>query len=190
MKELVEYSKELLTSGKVNFIIGYCASGANRTKPFIARNPQEAEKLVFNNQCVNNLAVYLTRFDAPKEGKVGIVAKGCDIRSIVQLIQESQIERDKVFIIGMNCNGVVKDLGLDFNGDSMAAKCVKCNVHEPKIYDVVLGEVKPTPQVDDKHILLIQKIDNMTPAERWQYWQDEFAKCIRCYACRQTCPIC
>jgi len=37
---------------------------------------------------------------------------------------------------------------------------------------------------------LIEKIEKMTPAERWAYWKDQLSKCIRCYACRQVCPLC
>jgi formate dehydrogenase (coenzyme F420) beta subunit len=30
----------------------------------------------------------------------------------------------------------------------------------------------------------------MSPAERWEYWKEQFSKCIKCYACRQVCPFC
>ncbi|NIO18560.1 4Fe-4S ferredoxin, partial [bacterium] len=39
--------------------------------------------------------------------KVGIVAKGCDIRSIVGLIKEKQTKREDVFIIGVPCPGII-----------------------------------------------------------------------------------
>ena len=26
--------------------------------------------------------------------------------------------------------------------------------------------------------------------ERWRFWVDEFSRCVRCYACRQVCPLC
>ena len=42
-----------------------------------------------------------------KEGNVGIFAKGCDARSIVVCIAEGQIEREKVVIIGLPCQGVL-----------------------------------------------------------------------------------
>jgi ferredoxin len=29
------------------------------------------------------------------------------------------------------------------------------------------------------------------PAEvRWQFWQRQFDRCLRCYACRAACPLC
>jgi ferredoxin len=30
----------------------------------------------------------------------------------------------------------------------------------------------------------------MTPAERWTFWMDAFSRCVRCYACREICPMC
>jgi ferredoxin len=30
----------------------------------------------------------------------------------------------------------------------------------------------------------------MTDAERWQHFQQLLAPCIRCYACRNACPMC
>ena len=30
----------------------------------------------------------------------------------------------------------------------------------------------------------------MTPEERWAFWQNEFSRCIKCYACRAACPMC
>lgn len=33
-------------------------------------------------------------------------------------------------------------------------------------------------------------IMKMTLEERFQYWKNEFDKCIKCYGCRDACPIC
>jgi ferredoxin len=30
----------------------------------------------------------------------------------------------------------------------------------------------------------------MTPQQRWEFFKKEFSKCIRCYACREACPLC
>ena len=29
-----------------------------------------------------------------------------------------------------------------------------------------------------------------TPAERMEFWLSQFDRCLRCYACRQACPMC
>jgi formate dehydrogenase (coenzyme F420) beta subunit len=190
MAELVQTAKELLSSGAVKFIIGYAQHTKNHAKPFIARTPEEAEKLVFNHHCLNNLSVYINTLELPKEGKIGIVSKGCDLRSVTMLIQESQILRDRLYIIGVNCNGVVKDFDMDWSKENLAPKCAICKVREPKTTDVVIGEIEPLappePLADD----MVAKLDAMSPIERWNFWQAQFEKCIKCYACRQACPMC
>ena len=187
MNELRKLGKELLQNGTVKVIIGYTEGAtALRAKPFIARTPEDAEKLVFNKYCLNNLAVYLTRKEYKGKGPVGIVAKGCDVKAIVQLIQENQIIKDDIYIIGMNCNGAVTDFG----NDTPAVKCLHCQVRTPHLYHTLLGTIEEMPKVEDEHLKLIEKFDSMTSNEKWAFWEAEFEKCVKCYACRQTCPLC
>jgi len=189
MNELKQLGKDLLQNGTVKVIIGYAeGTTPNRAKPFIARTPEDAEKLVFNKYCVNNLAVYLTRKEYKGKGTVGIVAKGCDVKAIVQLIQENQIIKDDVYIIGMNCNGAVADLGKA--DESLAVKCLNCKVHTPHLYHTLLGKLEEMPKTEDENLKMIQKLDAMTAEEKWAFWEAEFEKCVKCYACRQTCPMC
>jgi formate dehydrogenase (coenzyme F420) beta subunit len=187
MNELIKLSKELLQNGTVKVVIGYAeGTTANRTKPFVARTPEDAEKLVFNKYCLNNLAVYLTRKEYKGKGPLGIVAKGCDVKAIVQLIQENQVVKDDIYIIGMNCNGAVADFGTD----APAVKCLHCQVRTPHLYHTLLGTLEEPVKAEDEHLKLIEKIDAMTTDEKWAFWEAEFEKCVKCYACRQVCPLC
>jgi formate dehydrogenase (coenzyme F420) beta subunit len=36
----------------------------------------------------------------------------------------------------------------------------------------------------------IAKLAAMTVAERRAFWADELGRCIKCYACRSSCPMC
>lgn len=187
MNELIKLSKELLQNGTVKVIIGYAEGSApNRTRPFVARTPEDADKFVFNKNCLNNLSVYLTRKEYKRIGPVGIVAKGCDVKAIVQLIQENQVKKDDIYIIGMNCSGVAADFG----GEKPAVKCIHCEVHTPHLYHTLLGAVEEPVKAEDEHIKLIEKLDAMTSEEKWAFWEAEFQKCVKCYACRQVCPLC
>lgn len=29
-----------------------------------------------------------------------------------------------------------------------------------------------------------------SPKERWEFWEKQFSRCVKCYACRQVCPLC
>ena len=90
--KLKDAVKNLLSEGKVEVVVGYeVGSIPLRGRPCFVRTPEDADRLVWNRFCTNNLAVYLPRlFEKPPRAgddyappNVGIVAKGCDARSIV-----------------------------------------------------------------------------------------------------------
>lgn len=191
MQELIQAAQAALTSKEAAFIIGYALTpDGKKTRPFIARTPDEAAKLVFNHTCAHNLAVYLTRIAKPKEGKMGIVAKGCDTRAIVALIQENKITREQVYIIGVNCSGVAADVTLPFGTDNLPSKCIMCQVQVPPVQDVLVGTAAPYGKPKDAVTERMQLLEAMSERERFAFWAAEFEKCIKCYACRQTCPMC
>ena len=207
-----EEARKILESGEVSVVIGWGAGSVPfKTTPIFVEKSDDAGKLVWNPACVNNLAVYLPKM--AKDKKIGIVAKPCDIRSIVTLIQERQIERDNVYIIGLGCSAVVDSHNLeghDFrlqditaveweNGglkvttgteactlpraDCLRQACAVCTKRTPDISDVELGEPGPLDEAPPSAIPEL-------PEERQRYWSEQFSKCIRCYACRQVCPAC
>lgn len=197
MDELRKYAAGLLEKGEVAAVIGYQQVSEKRTKPIIAKTAEDCAKLVFNEYCLNNLAVYLTKARVKELRRVNgtvlklaITAKPCDVHGIVALIQESQLKRKDVTIISFNCAGVVKDFGMDFNGETLATKCVPCETHKPLYSDIVFGEEKETPKVSDEVLAKIEAIEKMSAAERFEYFKAEFDKCIKCYACRAACPLC
>ena len=55
--------------------------------------------------------------------------------------------------------------------------------------DVLVGETEGhAPKADD--FADVAAFEAKSSAERWAYWSAEFARCRRCYACRQACPLC
>lgn len=103
-QELRKEARKLLEEGKVDFIIGFAPGSLKfSTTPLITKEKEEVASLVINRFMVNNLAKFLT--EVP--GRVGVVAKGCDSRSIVSLIQDNQVVRENVVIIGVPCSGLI-----------------------------------------------------------------------------------
>ena len=47
------------------------------------------------------------------------------------------------------------------------------------------GEVLDSDRFDE-----VEKLEDMTPDERFAFWQGELSRCIRCNACRNVCPAC
>jgi len=64
---------ELLSEGKVAVVIGYGSNGESFSPPLFVRKPEEAQRLVFDDRCFGNLAVYLSKDTIRNLGKIGIV---------------------------------------------------------------------------------------------------------------------
>lgn len=181
-------AKKALESGTVTAVIGYKAGRrANTAMPVIVTDASKADELVFSPACTNNLTLYLTKAkkDIRKTGKVGIVAKGCDMRALAGLITESQLKREDLFIIGVSCPGVG---GTELSG--LARKCHECTVHTPDGADVHAGSLPGLPDLTPVEAEQLAKLEAMTPGERWTFWKEHFSRCVRCLACRQVCPFC
>jgi formate dehydrogenase (coenzyme F420) beta subunit len=192
MNELIDKVKSLLQNKELDLVIGYekISSAENNTRPVFISDPNDSVKLVFDKYCVNNLSTYLTRPEIKKLKKVGIIVKGCDIRSIVGLILENQVPRDHVYIIGVTCSGVVN--GKKNNFESPSSKCDYCKVHNPHLADLIIGEKVKEPISIEARIKYkeLEDYNKMSNEEKWIFWEDQFSKCIKCYACRQACPLC
>lgn len=189
-------AKRLLETGEVTTVIGYRAGRRNGTaQPAIVTDPAKAAELVFTPACVNNLALYLTKAkrDVPRKGKVAIVAKGCDMRALAGLLGESQVKREELVVIGVACAGVYganADRSNPLTSDSIARKCRECTVHEPQGADTICGTLPKLPELTATESEELARLEAMTPAERWAFWQEQFSRCVRCLACRQVCPFC
>lgn len=169
MSELIAKAKELFDKGEINLFIGY-EEGTRRPRPYFANNAEEAVKLIYNDKCSGNLAVYLTRKDLVGGKTVGLVASYYALKSISQLFDEHQLKEESLRILSVNENGVVREFRT-----------------KDEIKQYLQDTPIPAKQDDDA---LVKEIEAMSPQERWQFWTDELSKCFKCYACRAACPMC
>jgi len=213
--QIRQKAKELLETKQVDLVIGYeNADEPLATTPCFITDPQQTDRLVWNRLCQNNLAVYLTG----RTEKIAVVAKGCDTRSIVVLINEKQINPDNLKIIGIPCPGIIDrrkicthldnaDIkqasvdndtihvkGDDFEkdlkvDDFLCDCCLVCRHRNPVIYDILIGEKLPEKDVQDEYEK-IKQLEQKSSQQRWEYFNKELSKCDRCYACVQACPLC
>jgi formate dehydrogenase subunit beta len=183
-----EKARELLESGQVDCVIGYEASAQNGARPAFVYSPADVGRLVWNAHCVHNLVTYLHDKKKPqKRGedppRVAVVAKPCDSRAVNVLLAEQQIERERVYVIGVACTGME-----DAEGKSQE-RCTRCADRVPAIYDVLIGDPPVVDLLPETYADLAE-IEAMSSNERLAFFLREFDRCIRCYACRQVCPGC
>lgn len=178
-------AKELLETKAVDCIIGYERATDNLTaRPVFIYEPSQVDRLIFDETCVHNLSKYLLN---RKDKSTAIIAKPCDSRSINLLLNEKQLRRENLFIIGVVCSGIKK---VRFNRieDSLQTKCQYCPQQAPVIYDFLVGE--PVPKEPSREYSDVTSVENMPITERQAFWTEHFDHCIRCYGCRQVCPGC
>ncbi len=203
---------------QLDVIIGWCASfDPLHATPHFIRSEEDIDKLTVSPLSVHNLATYLPGL---RGKKVGIVVKGCDSRSVVELLQENLINREDVTIFGFPCTGVVdqtkikKALGHVGNVQSCdmsdlevvikaqdkahalplseikADKCQTCRYPDAVISDYFVGDKTSEDVPADMDYEALETFEKLSVPERFGYWLKELDRCIRCYACRNACPLC
>ncbi len=189
-----------------------------RSAPLLIRKPEDADRFAAGPLSVNNLAVFLPEY---KGRKMGIVVKGCDSRSVVQLITEKLVRREDVVIIGYPCEGVVDvakiaaklgenlepgmvegcaveggNVRVTVKGRStdmlftevMANKCAICRYPNAVLRDAFVGAERAGVAHDE--FADLAEFEKLSLEERFAFWEREMSRCIRCYACRNACPLC
>ncbi len=201
----------------VDFIIGFeKGSTVFQTIPLFIRKPEDISRMIWGSTCVQNPASYLSRYPGKK---IGVCVKGCDSRSVVQLVSENLVPRENIIIIGLPCTGVVDPaklkalfgpspnieainvqadkVGITINGQEksfalnevLANKCLSCTYPNPVLADYTVGE-EVTPRVTEPDYSDLDAFLALPIEERFAFWQKEMSRCIRCYACRNSCPLC
>lgn len=184
--------------------------------PFAVWELEDLDRLVWNPLCSTNLSVYLYEL---RGQKVGIMVKGCDSRSIVQLLNEGLIRRDDLFIFGIPCSGTVdlrkvsrktdtsrveevsfEDRTMILQGPAgptsipleevLFDKCRGCPYPTPVLYDFLAADPIPPLGAGEGLAQRIREVEEIPEGERLRYWKKELERCIRCYACRNACPLC
>jgi len=198
-KKIQEIATKLFAEGKIDVFLAWEQEGELdfETKAYVARNTEDVKNIVFNEYSIYNIANTLLKFRDTQD-KIGIAAKGCDSRGIVRLLEDLQIKRDRLYIVGIPCPGL-KDpltaarnyggLGKKTAEEGLAKKCLNCTQPNPVIYDELVGP-EQTPRQQGDRFAKVKEIEQMSADERYKFWEDTLSSCIRCYACRQVCVAC
>lgn len=215
---LVQKACELLANGTVDRVLGWKAGEFDYdVTPAVFTSAEDIEKdFVWGDFCGANFSKYLIKETEKSEAKVLVFLKPCDTYSFNQLLTEHRFDREKAYAVGIPCSGMLDinavrnladgissiDTDADeivihtlYDGDITAAKdaallerCACCKSKKHAAYDELIGEdgeVSDSSRFDE-----VEKLEKMTPDERYAFWQRELSRCIRCNACRDVCPAC
>jgi ferredoxin len=163
-------------------VIGYGQGNhPQKTTPVFINGADDVDRLVLNPFCQNNLAAWLTRKDLRARFKrIALVAKEPDIRAVVVLVQEHQIELENIRVIGVR---------IEQPGDPESACETLLQTTLEELQQHLKGDFQQRDLAPEQ-LKQVEELEQLSQDERWTSWRREFDKCIRCYACRQACPMC
>ena len=218
-EQLIEKASELLSNGTVSAVLGWAKGEFDYdVTPAIFGSAEEMkENFVFSSFCGANFSKYLVSKTQKTEGKILVFLKSCDTYSFNQLLTEHRFDREKVYAVGIPCEGMVDinkvkalcdgiasitedsdNLVIDSLYDEepikvetktvLAERCINCKSKKHVAFDELLGEDGEV--LESGRFDEVAALEAMTADERFAFWQNELSRCIRCNACRDACPAC
>jgi ferredoxin len=179
VERIREIAKRWLDEGEIDVFVGFRKRQDGSVVPARFTKGDGVDGLVFGDGCTHNLIGYI---DLRSDERVGLLLKGCDGRALVQLLVEGEIDRDHVRVLGVICPGLKVDGALE-------PKCETCRVNTPPVHDeLVSNDAEPwdrRPELPE-----LADLEGRSAEERARFFAREFDRCIRCYACRDICPLC
>lgn len=172
--EIRKAVRELLSTGEIQGFLALKQDGTH-VGPHLFVHPDELEQLVIGDGPDPGTARYpllktiQALLHSYPEARLGVLVRGCDERALKALVAWNQIPPDLVVPVGVACPQTLAE----------ACQCV-----QPYPEHCLEGE--PTEPVEHKALPLEQ----VSPSRRWSSWLQEFEKCIKCYGCRNICPMC
>ena len=210
---LKDKARKLLEDKRVDVVLGY----RRGTRPMSHqmtefRKPEDVDNMVWDGHCAFNLANYLPR----RQERVALPVVGCSSRNVVLHLQERQVKQENLVLLGIPCEGMIDHravkklagkseiLAVEDEGgtvrlqtktgeqsipraDVLQANCKSCGHKNPVLFDEMLGEPVPETAATFEDVAAVEA---MSDEERWNHFQQTFDSCIRCYACRNACPLC
>lgn len=217
---LIEKASNLLSNGTVSCVLGWHKGefGYDVT-PAIFKTVEELnDGFVFNDFSGANFSKYLVSKTQKLEGKVLVFLKPCDTYSFNQLLTEHRFDREKVYAVGIPCEGMadiskikaisgegITSVSVDGENiivntlygdapvvinskDVLQERCINCKSKKHVAYDELIGEDGDV--IESNRFDEVERLEKMSPDERFAFWQNELSRCIRCNACRDACPAC
>ena len=189
----------LLADGTVQRVLGWEKGDFDYDlTPAFFETADELKNLVYGDYSGANLSKYLIKA-GKKEGRTLVFLKPCDTLSMNQLMAEHRVDREKVYVIGVGCKGMLdheKVEAAEAKGEKkerlelMLGKCQDCKGKTFAVSDEVIDDEESRVEFGGNRFSKVAELEAMTPEERFAFWQSQLSKCIRCNACRNVCPAC
>jgi len=175
---------ELLEQNRISGFVGLIKEGG-QIRPYLFTHVEELERLSlghadspvgdegnefhgFRRYPLNQVLIRLAK--AFPEKTFSIFIRGCDERGLNEIFKWNQLKPDKVIPIGVSCPRELAEY---------------CECAKPYPDALVAGD--PVKGFRNKSV---ERVRQLPLTERFQYWRAAFDRCIKCYGCRDVCPMC
>ena len=200
--QLLQKAVSLLENGTVCAVLGWRKGEFDYDiTPDLFQTAEDlTANFVWNDFCGANLSKYLLKITRKTEGKVLVFLKPCDTYSFNQLLTEHRFDREKVYAVGVPCEGMAdiekikaivgegiaaiecgeklavttlyEDAPVEIDPkEVLAERCVNCKSKKHVAYDELLGETGEV--LDSARFDEVEKLEAMTPDERFAFWQGD-----------------
>lgn len=172
--DITRQVEQLLKQGRVDIFLGYRELyGHLIPHGYTMDNLEDLENLKVSQHrySLEKVATHLA--EKKPDLKIGIIARDCNQRALNILYTWNQLNPDNIETLSVNCC------------PSKIRKHADCSSLEPK----KTGRFKKENGIDynAEPEALMEEFDNPERFSRWMY---EFSKCVKCYGCRNVCPVC
>lgn len=173
LDELKKKAKEILEAKGAQGVLGLKRGLFDVIHPHVFTATEELDHLVTEPKWPLAKTARAILRDRTGDFRLAVVVRGCDERAVVELIKRNQIDGDRIVLLGYAC------------GSEQARVCL-CSRPWPE--KRVAGDVAEgiDPFADDRVRFYLKGDDHV----RMERWAEQLRRCIKCYGCRNACPIC
>jgi formate dehydrogenase (coenzyme F420) beta subunit len=170
---MIDTIRVWIEKGEVDLFLGYkLTDGHPLPHAFNRRNLKSLDQMVMGPTRYPLEKIAAEILATNREMRIGLLVRDCNRRALKVLFINKQLEPEQVRMIDLNC-------------------CPsKLHTHADCSYLVSEPGAPFKQQVGIDKGLSPGDVDRMPDSERFSRWMYEFQKCIKCYGCRNICPVC
>jgi formate dehydrogenase subunit beta len=165
--------KQWIETGKVDVFVGYKMFEGHPLPHFFTKeNIKDVQELIDGPVRYPLEKIAGKLYERNPNLKIGMIARDCNQRTLNVLYIWNQMDPHDVETVPLNCC------------PSMLKENAVCSYLEPGKQ----AAQKRAEGIDSD--MTIEDFESFSQEERFNRWSYEFEKCIKCYGCRNVCPVC
>jgi ferredoxin len=167
-----EIVARMLEEGQVAGVLALRANGPASTPHLYRQGDDLADLVLWPKYPSPKIVDALLEASQTEDGgpRLGMVVRGCEERGLIEMAKRNQVDLARLELIYVACTADERD-------------ACRCAWPYPSRIDA--GE-----KVEGTADALVAEHEQLSEEERTRFWQAQFARCIKCYACRTACPQC